>query len=119
LAVDKLMQAGDLKYRVGFYGPDPHDDGFGNTIMFNDTPDFIVSAAMEPKLGGETVLAGRLAGRNLINVTVRSSEQTRSVKPEWKAKDERTGDDLNIRSIIDPDQQRQWLEMLCEKGVAA
>lgn len=117
------MQAGDLKARVGFYRPVVSDDGFGNeTSGFQTAPTLQVSANVRPKLGGEAVLAGRLTGRNIVNVTVRRSAQTLAVDESWKVRDERAGIDYNVRSIIDPDegtaQRGTWLEMLCEKGVA-
>lgn len=114
------MQAGDLRERIGFYRPVASDDGAGNeTSGFGDAPDFVLFANEKPKLGGEAVLAGRLTGANLVNLTVRQSSLSRQVETEWRAKNERSGAVYNIRSIVDPDQHRQWLEMLCEKGVAA
>jgi SPP1 family predicted phage head-tail adaptor len=118
------MQAGDLRSKVGFYAPVSGDDGYGNeTTGFGATADFTVSANIKPRLGGETVLAGRLTGTNLVNVTVRKSTQTAAVTPAYRLKDERIGVIYNIRSIIDPDEGKPshgtWLEMLCEKGVAA
>jgi len=114
------MQAGNLRERVGFYRPTiGFDDGAGNTEGgFADVPDFVVAASVSPKLGGETVLANRLTGREAVNITVRRSSQTLQVTTDWRARDERTDTVYNIRSIIDPTQKRQWLEMLCEQGVA-
>lgn len=119
------MQAGDLRSRVGFYPQVIADDGFGNeTSGPADAPGFDpVRANIQPRLGGESVLAGRLTGTNLVNITVRQSSLTRTVTTAWQAKDERSSVIYNIRSIIDPDEGKTgagtWLEMLCEKGVAA
>lgn len=117
------MQAGDLRSKVGFYAPVAGDDGYGNvTTGFADDPDFEVSANIKPRLGGESVLAGRLTGTNLVNITVWQSGQTSGVTTACRAKDERSGVIYNIRSIIDPDEGKpshgRWWEMLCEKGVA-
>lgn len=118
------MQSGDLCDRIGFYRPVVSDDGAGNqTSGFPDVPSLgPIAANITPKLGGESVLAGRLTGRNLVNITVRQSVQSRSVTTDWRARDERAGVVYNIRSIIDPNrggpQHGQWLEMLCEEGVA-
>lgn len=118
------MRAGDLQERVGFYRPVSTDDGYGNTqIGFANAPDFPpVAAQIKPRLGGESVLAGRLTGTNLVNITVRASSQSKMVDTSWKARDEGAGIDYNIRSIIDPyrDTTRRgaFLEMLCEQGVA-
>lgn len=111
--------AGDLKFRVGFYKRTTQDDGMGNTEAgFSPTKEFEVAAAIEPKLGGEGVLSARLESRNIVNITVRRSITTMQITPDWCAKDERSGDIYNIRSIIDPDGKNAFLEMLCEKGVA-
>lgn len=117
-------RAGDLRERVGFYRPFTTDDGYGNTqVGFEDDPTFTpVAAEMAPKLGGESVLSGRITGTNFVNITVRSSSNTRGVDTSWKARDERSGVEYNIRSIIDPERgtprRGRWLEMLCEQGVA-
>lgn len=117
------MQAGDLQDLVGFYERVIASDGYGNNQGdFPGTPEFTMAANIKPRLGGESVLAGRLAGSNLVNITVEQCDQTNDVTPDWRAKDERKGVIYNIRSIIDPDEEtaqrgRFW-EMLCEKGVA-
>jgi hypothetical protein len=118
--------SGDLRYSVGFYqrsalSNSPPD--YGNTEdNFPATANFIVAANITPKLGGETVLAARLTGRGIVNITVRQSTNTRMVTTDWKAKDERSGEVYNIRSVIDPMGETSrhgfYFEMLCEKGVA-
>lgn len=118
------MRAGALRHRVGFYKRVTASDGAGNTqSSFGSDAEFVCEAGLRPRLGGEDVLAGRLTGRNLVNITVRRSQQSVLVTEDWLAKDERTGESYNIRSIIDPDQggsrRGMFIEMLCEKGVAA
>lgn len=117
------MRADDLRDRVGFYQRVNASDGYGNSEgEFPAEQEFTVAANIKPRLGGEGVLAGRLQGTHLSNVTVRVSAQTRQVTEAWRVKDERTGEVYNIRSIIDPEQQShrrgRFLEMLCEKGVS-
>lgn len=117
------MQASDLRDRVGFYRRIEVDDGYGNTEAgFPADPEFIVSANIKPRLGGEQVLAARLQGTHLANITVRYSDASASVTTDWRARDEHTGEVYNIRSIIDPAQdksrRKMFIEMLCEKGVA-
>lgn len=117
------MQAGDLRARVGFYQRENSSDGYGNNQAdFTADPEFIVAANIKPRLGGEAVLAGRLTGQNLVNITLRQSDDTSSITVDWRAKDERSGQIYNIRSIIDPyehtAQHGRFWEMLCEKGVA-
>ncbi len=117
------MQAGDLRSRVAFYQRVAADDGYGNTQGgFAADPEFTVAANLRPKLGGEAVLAGRLTGKNTVNITVRRSIATVLVTTDWIAKDARSGEIFNIRSIVDPGQGTaqagRYLEMLAEKGVA-
>jgi SPP1 family predicted phage head-tail adaptor len=115
------MQAGDLRERIGFYQRVDSDDGAGNVQAgYAEKPFFQAHANVRPKLGGEGIQAGRLAGSNFVNITVRRSANALLVTTDWRAKDERTGAIYNIRSgPIDPDQKRRWLELLCEEGVAA
>jgi hypothetical protein len=120
------MSIGNLRYSVGFYqrpalGASPPD--YGNVEDdFPPVATFVVPANIVPKLGGEDVLAARLTGKGFVNIIVRQSAQTRSVTPDWRAKDERTGEIYNIRSVIDPEGGNSkygfYFEMLCEHGVA-
>jgi len=119
------MQAGLLRHRVGFYQRPTNDSSpdYGNVeTEFADEADFTCAASIKPRLGGEGVLAQRLAGTNLVNIVVRRSTLTASVDTGWKIKDERSGVDYNIRSIIDPventSRRARWIEFLCERGVA-
>lgn len=120
------MPSGDLRYRVGFYqrtalSNSPPD--YGNTQDdFPGTANFVVWANIAPRLGGEDVLAARLTGTNIVNITVRQSTNTATVTSDWKAKDENSGEVYNIRSVIDPGggtvNHGFYFEMLCERGVA-
>lgn len=122
------MQAGDLRSKVGFYkrpasGNSPDSDYGVAEAEFPDDPEFTCAANIKPRLGGETVLAQRLTGTNLVNITVRQSSQTELVNTAWRIMDERTSVLYNIRSIIDPfegsPEHSKFYEMLCEKGVAS
>lgn len=118
------MQAGALRDRVGFYRRVETDDGYGNTEAdFAPAPHFTCAARIAPRLGGEQVLAGRLAGTNLVNITVRASADVALVDETWRIRDERAAVLYNIRSIIDPGQgtprQGAFVELLCEKGGAS
>jgi len=119
------MQAGDLRSLVGFYQRQvvSTDPDYGNEqTEFPDEPSFTCAANIKPRLGGEDVLASRLTGTNLVNITVRRSSDTVQVDTAWRAKDERSGTIYNVRSVIDPSEHSvdhdKFLEMLCEKGVA-
>jgi len=86
------------------------------------TPEFECAAHIAPKLGGEKVLADRLTGINVVNITIRQFTQSRLVTTAWKIVNTRTDVEYNIRSIIDPDEgtprQGRYFEMLCEVGLA-
>jgi hypothetical protein len=119
------LQAGDLRSLVGFYQRQTvtGDPDYGNDQSeFPDVPVFTCSANIKPRLGGEDVLAARLTGVNLVNITVRKSPSAVQVDTAWRIKDQRSGVIYNIRSIIDPAEHLadhdKFLEMLCEKGVA-
>jgi head-tail adaptor len=123
------VPSGDLHYRVGFYTRDapaapgsPPPPDYGSAPGYPTTPTFVVWANIEPRLGGEAILADRLTGKNFVNITVRQSVQTNAIDSDWICKDENTGELYNIRSVIDPQKGNRkhglWLEMLCEKGVA-
>lgn len=119
------MPAGELRYRVGFYqrgSATPQSPDYGSQPGYPGTATFITYADIEPRLGGEQVLAARLTGKNFSNITVRQCTETNAVDVDWIAKNEDTGETYNIRSIIDPQQggvrHGMWWEMLCEEGVA-
>lgn len=119
----RYLQPGDLRARIGFYQLISADDGYGNTESgYPETANFQCRANIKPRLGGEKILADRLSGTNFVNITVRQSSRTRTVDPSWKIKDERSGVEYEVRSIIDPYEDSSdrgaWFEMLCEKGVA-
>lgn len=109
--------AGELRDRIAFEQRVDEDDNAGNTQGAFEHR-FDVAAAIVGKFGGETVLAARLEGREPATVTVRYSNSTKNVTPEWRIRDVRTGTVYNIRSIDDRLRKRQWLDMLCESGVA-
>lgn len=117
------MQSSDLRDKLGFYRRADSGDVYGNSQgEFGASAELTAFAHVKPRLGGEAVLAGRLDGRNLVNITVRQSSDTSRVTTGWRAKNERTGEIFNVRSIIDPhadnSQRGRFWEMLCEKGVA-
>ena len=66
--------------------------------------------------GSETVIAGRLTGTHTQVMRVRSTVSTRTIELTWKATDE-LGTAYNIRDIT-PTEDRAWLDILAERGVA-
>lgn len=114
--------AGYLCERVAFdrredVNPDEPAD-YGNTTS-QFVEQFVVAAGIQAKFGGEAVTAARLQGQQPVTIKVRQSDQTRLIKEDWRARDVRSGTEYAIRSIVDPDGKRAWLEILTQTGVAA
>ncbi|UEM09018.1 head-tail adaptor protein [Bradyrhizobium barranii subsp. barranii] len=112
-----MSQAGALRHRIAFDRREDVDDGYGNT-QSEFVEQFVVWAGVEARFGGETVTAARLSGQQPLTITVRRSEQTARIKTDWQARDTRTGETYNIRSIADPTDAGAFLELLCQAGVA-
>jgi SPP1 family predicted phage head-tail adaptor len=112
--------AGEFRYRVTFAERDTVSDEYGNRSS-GWIDRFTVWANIIPRLGGEAVLAARLAGHQAVLIRVRKSPDTAKVTTDWKA----TGQDgkvYNIRTSIDPllgdSENGMYLEMMAETGVA-
>jgi SPP1 family predicted phage head-tail adaptor len=115
------MAAGDLRYRVKFSERDTVEDEYGNpSTAWIDR--FTVAANISPQLGGETVIAARLTGRQPVVIRVRRSPDTALIKTDWKATNTADGTEYNIRTAVDPYQgtveHGKWRDMLAEAGVA-
>lgn len=115
------MPASDFRNRVTFANRVQLTDAMGGTVgEWQDQ--FTVAARIMPRLGGETVEAARLAGRQPVVIRVRQSTQTRRIATDWRATDARSGVAYNIRTAIDPDMGNsdhgRWIDMLAEAGVA-
>lgn len=108
-----MSAASELRERVTFAQRALVSDGHGNAEgEYED--EFTVSARIRPRLGGEQVMAGRLEGKNIATITVRYSSDTAQITTDWEARDARTGQKWNIRSITNPDERKRYLELLCE-----
>ena len=117
----KRPSAGDLWHSVAFEkrvvgNPDSPAD-FGNTVM-DWKAQFCCRAAFTHLRGGEAVIAGRLQGRHPMVVQVRAFSASRSVTSEWRMKDQHTGIYYAVRDIS-PNEDRMFLDILVESGVAA
>lgn len=114
-----MPRAGELRESITFQSREEVDDGYGNQVSGDWADQFTVAANFKPLRGTETVMAARLAGSQPYVVTVRQSELTRQVRPEWRFIDARnTGREFNIRAIHDPDGRNAWFEILAVEGVA-
>jgi SPP1 family predicted phage head-tail adaptor len=114
-----MTSAGDLRHRVTFAKRAVIDDGMGNEIMGPWQDQFTVAASVLARFGGEAVLAARLTGTQTYTLIVRQSAQTKQIGVDWRATDARSGLELAIRSIVDPDDEHAWFELLCQSGAAA
>lgn len=117
----KASGAGELRHRVTLAKPNQVSDEYGNvTTGWLDC--FTVSANITPRLGGETVEAARLAGRQPAVFRMRRSPDTATIRTNWKITDVATGTPYNIRSVTDPHygdvEHGKWIDVLAESGVA-
>jgi SPP1 family predicted phage head-tail adaptor len=113
--------AGDLRQTVTFAKPDNVTDEYGNVTQ-GWADQFTVFANITPRLGGETIDAARLAGRQPVIIRVRQNAETRAIAPDWKATDTHSDVTYNIRAVSDPNlgdvQHGKWIDMLAEAGVS-
>lgn len=110
------MNPGSLEERVFLQRPTATSDGMGGTEAgWEDA--FESRAHFRYLRGGESVLAGRLQGRLTIVATIPSHTAARQVTPDWRIRDARSSTIYNVRSII-PSDDRAFLELTCESGVA-
>lgn len=122
--------AGHLYERVAFDKREQTSDGHGN---YEDgfLEQFSCRAGFTFLRGGESVMAGRLQGRQPVVVRVRASSQTCQIEPDWRMRDLRkgkwqgpSGDDYwtgpiyAVRSVI-PTEDRMFIDVTVESGVAA
>lgn len=114
--MSKTKHSGALNFRVAFEQKSQISDGAGGTTgAFQEQ--FRCFANIIYQRGGEDVMAGRLAGRSTVIISVRRSSRHEPVSNEWRARDVRNDTLYNIRSTT-PSADRLWLDYLCESGVA-
>ena len=109
--------AGRLVERVAFDARPAEDDQHGN-IESDFVEQFQRRAGFTFLRGGEAVIAARLEGRQPVVVLVRSDSETRLVDTDWQMRDVRTSKVYAVKSII-PSDDRQWLHITVESGVAS
>lgn len=109
------MPAGNLDNRIAFESRVTLTDEYGN-VQEEWSEQIVVWARKQYLVGGETVMASRLDGRQPAALTVRRSPDTAQITVGWRARDVDTGELFNIRSI-NVTEDRAWVNVLCEKGV--
>lgn len=110
--------ARELRHRIAFDKRIEVGDAYGNT-QSSFEEQFIVAAKVQAKFGGEAVTAARLTGQQPVTIVVRQTVQSLLITTAWRARDVRTGTEYAIRSIVDPDDRRAYLEILTQTGAAA
>ena len=107
-----------LQRRVGFDPPLNAGDGHGGIETgWDDAARHECRAGFLYLRGGEAVQAARLAGRQPVVVTIRTSAVARTITPAWRMVDLHDDTVFNIRTVV-PTEDRRWLELTVESGVA-
>lgn len=122
--------AGHLFERVAFDERVTQPDGYGNE-QENFVEQFQRRAGFTFMRGGETVIGARLEGRQPLVVRVRRDSDTLKIASDWQMRDVRngawqgegdaavwSGPLYAVRSIA-PTEDRQFLDIMVESGVAA
>lgn len=116
--------AGSLNCRLTFQVRQEVNDGFGGT-RGEWVDQFTVPGRLEPRYGSnaESVMAARMQSMQPYNLTIRGSTAARQVTASWRAYDARagkTGDKPNrvfgIKTIVNPGERGQYIEMLAVEG---
>lgn len=110
-----MTTTGDLREVIELQNFVAVDDGYGGQIQEWQTA-FTAPARIQILRGTETVIASRLAGTQVLAITMRWQPAMADVTPAWRARNARSGTMYNIRSV-EPDERRQWVNLLCESGV--
>ena len=110
------MKSPDLHAAVAFDEPPQTPDGSGGTDA-GWAERYACRGEIRYLRGTEAVMAARLAGRQPVVVKVWDCEAARQITTAWRMRDEREGTIYNIRSIV-PSDDRRWIELTAESGVA-
>lgn len=110
-----MTGAGTLRESVEIWAPTDGDDGFGTPIPGAGPPAVLFTAPARIQIlrGTETVMAGRLVGKQTIAITVRWQPEFDEPSSTWTLKNARTGQEYNIRSI-EPDERKSFVNILTE-----
>lgn len=105
---------GNLDERATFYSPTATADGYGGRVD-GWTSEFTRWARRQYLRGSESVQAARLQGRQPVLLTVRRDSGTETITTEWKVGI--GASEYNIRTV-EPHEDRRYIDLLCESGVA-
>ena len=115
------MPAGPMRQLLAWerredVNPDFPED-YGNT-QSDWVEQFRCSAARQAMRGGEAVLSSRLTGTQPYIVTIRQCDQARQIRTDWRARDVRSGQVLQVKSIMDPTDRGAFFDIMVVEGVA-
>jgi head-tail adaptor len=114
----RRTRAGQLHERVEFQRRAYVSDGYGNEQANFETV-FETRAGFNLMRGSESVIASRLTGVQPMTVTLRSTVNARSVRPDWRMVDVSTGKLYAIQSVMQDFDDKSWVDMIVTEGVAA
>lgn len=111
------MKAPKLYESVAFDSPMATTNDYGG-VEDGWTQEFTTRANFRFLRGSEAVQAARLEGRQPVVATVRRSTDSEAITTDWRMRDTRRGIAYAIRSVI-WSEDRKWVEITAESGVAA
>jgi SPP1 family predicted phage head-tail adaptor len=106
------LTPGSLDRQISIYTPTRTEDGSGGYTVV-DTLVKTLWAKIVPVSGTERIIAANIAAVGMMRFYTRFTDSiTEQMTIRYNDRS------YNIRSIIDVEEQREWLEILAEKGVA-
>ena len=113
------MRSGELRSRVRIEARGASQSKYSSgaepfSAIAADRP-----AKIAPLKGGEEVIAGRLQGVSVYEITVRDEAAFAAASTAWRIVDERTGEIFNIKHTANHDQRGRWRVFTCEAGATA
>jgi head-tail adaptor len=114
-----MTNPGDLREVIELQKRGDLTDEYGNVTPGAGPYEtqFSCPARIQILRGTETVIASRLAGTQVVAITVRWQPAWEDVTADWRALNGRTGVGYNLRSV-EPDERKAWINILAESGVA-
>jgi head-tail adaptor len=114
-----MTQPGELREVIDLQVRGDLEDEYGNVSPEAGPYEtqFSCPAKIHILRGTETVIASRLAGTQVVAITVRWQPAWDDVTAAWRAVNGRTGVGYNLRSV-EPDERKAWINILAESGVA-
>lgn len=112
-----MTGAGNLRETIEMQRRAWGDDGYGSEGYIGPWETlWSAHARVQILRGTEAVMAGRLGGKQTVAMTMRWQPEFNQLGTDWRAKNSRTGEIYNIRSI-EPDERNAFVNILTESGV--